>query len=219
MPERINTPERAETARLKISSLLTGQPEWFCTVGSETTQAQKTEALSRSELDVSVANGRLVLSCWTEQGSRTWKIFAWEWTGDKLLLHASRKMGAERPVIELVPRAAATAIALTVKAARQARSDWLAELASTFQPGSKVERATLSPGARRGQPGRYARIVLRQKHQRTAVTGSVVSSKPSDVDAFLSAALLWFKRTSERARQPYVHQLWLLVEAALAKPI
>lgn len=217
MYQRINTPDRIEAARVKIAALLAGQAEWFCTFGAETIQAQRTEALRRSELDVAIAHGRLILTCWTEKGSRSWKVFAWEWTGEKLMLHASRKMGAERPVIELVPRAAATAIAITVRAARQTRCDGLAELARNLQPGAKVERSSLSPGARRGQPGRYARIVLRQRHQRVAVTGSVVTSRPGDVDAFLSSALLWFKRTSDRARQPYLQQLWLLVERDLVK--
>jgi len=219
MSQRVNTPERLEAARTKIAALFAGQSEWFCTVGSETNQAQSTQALRRSELDIAIAHGRLIFTCWTEKGSRSWKVFAWEWTGEKLLLQASRKMGAERPVIELVPRAAATAIALTVRAARQTRCDALAQLACSFQPGAKVERSSLSPGARRGQPGRYARIVLRQRHQRTAVTGSVTSNRPSDVDAFLSSALLWFKRTSERVRQPFVQQLWLLVESELIKSI
>jgi len=218
MPERVNTPERIEAARIKIAELLGVSAEWFCTFSQGTTQIQKTEALSRSELDIHVAQGRLLLTSWTEKGSRSWKIFSWEWTGEKLTLEASRKMGAERPLIELVPRAAASAIALTVKAARQARGDVLAQLACTIQVGARVERSSLSPGARRGQPGRYARIVLRQKHQRTAVTGSVAASKPSDADAFLSAALLWFKRISERARQPYIQQLWLVVENDLVKP-
>ncbi|HCX29708.1 MAG TPA: hypothetical protein DHU55_08045 [Blastocatellia bacterium] len=212
--ERVNSPERVEAARAKISELLAAHAEWFCTLSGGDAQA-----LSKSELDIALAHERLILTCWTEKGSRSWKIFAWEWTGEKLLLQASRRMGAERPLIELVPRASASAIALTVKAARQVRSRHLGELACLIQPGAKLERAALSPGARRGQPGRYARIVLRQKHQRIAVTGSVASSKPSDADAFLSSALMWFKRTAERARPPYIQQLWLVVERDLVKPI
>ena len=54
----------------------------------------------------------------------------------------------------------------------------------------------------------------RQKHQRIAATGSVASSGAHNADAFLSAALLWFKRVcliiaSERLL--YVQQLWSLV--------
>ena len=214
MLERINTPARLEAARSEIAELLAAHAEWFCTLNGGDSQA-----LSRNELDIGVAYGRLLLTTWTEKGSRSWKIFAWECTGEKLTLQASRRMGAERPVLELIPRAAASAIALTVKAARQARSKQLGQLACALQMGAKLERAALSPGARRGQPGRYARILLRQKHQRIAVTGSVASSRASDADAFLSSALMWFKRTSERgSRPPYIQQLWLVVESDLVKP-
>ena len=208
------TQARVEAACAKIAELFAGHVEWFCTLSGG-----DTIALLRNELDIRVAHNRLILTSWTEKGSRSWKIFAWEWTGEKLTLEASRRMGAERPLIELVPRAAAGAIALTVKAARQQRAEKLGRLACSFQAGMNLERAALSPGARRGQPGRYARIVLRQRHQRIAVTGSVASSRASDADAFLSSALMWFKRVSERARSPYVQQLWLAVESELVKPL
>jgi len=214
MSERVNTPARLEAARSRIAELLATHAEWFCTINGGDSLA-----LRQSELDIAVAYGKLLLTSWTEQGSRAWKIFAWELSGEKLTLLGSRRMGAERLVIELVPRAAASAIALTVKRARQQRSRRLGELACLFQAGAKLERANLSPGARRGQPGRYARILLRQKHQRIAVTGSVAASKPADADAFLSAALLWFKRTGERARPPYIQQLWLVIEPDLVRPI
>lgn len=214
MPERLCTPARIEAARSKIAVLLAAHAEWFFTLNDRDTQA-----LKRGELDVAAAHGRLILTCWTEKGSRSWKVLNWEWTGEKLILQASRKMGAERPLIELVPRASASAIALTVKTARQKRCDQLAELACTVQAGARVERSSLSHGARRGQPGRYARIVLRQRHQRIAVTGSVASARASEADAFLSAALLWFTRSCERVRSPYIQQLWLVMECDLLRPI
>ncbi len=214
MPQRVNTPERLETARAAIDALLQTHVEWFLTLDDGEAQA-----LNQRELEIFVAHQRLLFGCWTEKGTRSWKIFSWDWSDEKLTLEASRRMGADRPVIELVPRASAKAIALTVKAARQARCESLAQLVCANQPGSRVERATLSPGARRGQPGRYARIVLRLKHERIAVTGLVTTGRPSDADAFLAAALLWFKRTSERARAPYMQQLRLLVEADLVRPL
>jgi hypothetical protein len=214
MPKRVNTPARLEAARATINDLFRTHVEWFLTIAGGDSQA-----LNQSELEVFVAHGRLLLGCWTEKGTRSWKIFSWEWTGEKLVFEASRRMGAERPVIELVPRASATAIALTVKAARQARCDALAQLVCANQIGAKVERVSLSPGARRGQPGRYARIRLRLKHERIAVTGLVTAGRPSDADAFLAAALLWFKRTSERTRAPYIQQLRLVVETDLARPV
>jgi hypothetical protein len=213
MPHRVNTPERVESAREKISEFLDAHAEWFCTFNGGAT-----DALARRELDIAVAHGRLILNCWTEKGNRSWRISTWELAEEKVLLQASRRMGAERPLIELVPRSSAGAIALTVKAARQTRCELLGQLACSIAPGSKLERCALSPGARRGQPGRYARIVLQLRHHRIAVTGSVASSHASDADSFLAAALLWFKRTSERVRPPYFEHLWLVVETALTKP-
>ncbi|MGH9968359.1 MAG: hypothetical protein ACREBG_11105 [Pyrinomonadaceae bacterium] len=203
-----------ETARRRIAELFAAHAEWFYT-----TSYGNTQALRRRELDIRIDHGRLIFSCWTDKGTRSWRIGALQWTGEKLLLQASRRMGAERPVIELVPRAAASAIAATVRAARQLRCDQLAQLACSSQPGAKIERAALSRGMRRGQPGRYARILLRLKHQRIAVTGSVTFSPANEVDAFLSGALLWFTRTNERMRPPFIQKLWLVVEPKSVRPL
>ena len=201
-----------EIARQQIAELFEMHAEWFHLVDDA-----PSHALKRSELDIAISHGALILSCWTERGTRSWKISSWKWNGEKLIFRASRRMGAERPMIELIPRAAATALAATVKAARLVRCDRLAQLASQQLSGTRIEGVTLSPGIRRGQPGRYARIVLRLKHQRIAVTASVASHFAADADGFLSAALLWFTRASERARPPYIQQLWLIGEGELVK--
>lgn len=214
MFERLTNSVLLESARQRITELFRAHAEWFYTLSDRDVQSVR-----QSELDISVSHERLILSCWTDKGTRTWRIRSWDWTGDKLLLEASRRMGAERPVIELVPRASAKAIAATVKAARQARCDRLAQLVCDFQTGAKIERAGLSPGIRRGQPGRYARILLRLKRERIAVTASVASSRASEVDAFLSGALLWFTRAGERVRPPFIQQLWLVVESETTKPL
>jgi len=197
-----------------ISEYFNAHTEWFCTLGTGNTQAVR-----RNEFAVELVQGRLIFSCWTEQGTRSWRVAGWDWSGDKLLLEASRRMGAERQIIEIIPRASAKSIAATVKAARLVRCERLAKLVCSMQPGALIERAALSPGIRRGQPGKYARILLRQKQQRIAVTGSVAAAKSSEADAFVAASLLWFTRASERSRPPYIQQLWLIVEAALTKQL
>ena len=195
-----------------IAELISAHAEWFITQSDGNTQAVR-----REELELAVSHGRLILWSWTEKGTRSWRIVAWEWTGNKLLLQTSRRMGAERPLLELIPRASASAIAATVKAARQARCEQLAQLACSLQAGAKIERAALSPGIRRGQPGRYARIILRCKHERIATTATVASTYKSDVDSFLSAALIWFTHVTERARPPYIQKLWLVLENDVVK--
>ena len=84
--------------------------------------------VNRSDFDFSAVHGRLIFSCWTQQGSRTWRINDWNYAADKLVLHASRRMGAESSTIELVSRASAKALVATIAAARQMRCEQLAEL-------------------------------------------------------------------------------------------
>lgn len=214
MFQDLTTPASIEAARQQIAALFRAHSEWFCTAGRA-----ETYALRRDELEISVAFGRLVLSCWTEKGSRSWRVLAWEWNGQMLSLQASRRMGAERQLLELVPRASAQAVAATIRAARQVRCDTLAQLACALVADTRIERCALSPGTRPSQPGRYARIVLRRKQTRVAVCGPVVSSHPATVDAFLSSALLWFKRTAERIKPPSIEQLWLVVSEDSLKPL
>jgi len=196
-----------ESAQRTIQELFSAQSEWFLSQDSAPALA-----LRSSEFDFSVAHQRLLFSCWTEKGSRSWRVTSWVWTGDKLVFKATRRMGAERVTLELIPRASAKALTASIAAARQARCEKLARIAAEAQPGTKVERVALSPGMRRDQPGRYARIVLRLPHERIAVTATVALSDPRNVDSLFSSALLWFSRLSERTRRPYLEKLWMVLE-------
>ncbi len=170
-------------------------------------------SLRRDELDIAIVHGKLVFSCWTETGNRWWHVLAWHWNGQLLEFETSRRFGRERTLMQLVPRASAKHLAVMIRAARQLRCERLAQLASALETGTTIERLSLSRGTKPGQPGRYAQILLRRRRQRIAVTGPIVPSPPAVVDAFLSSALLWFRRTSE------VTDLWLIVSPELLKPL
>jgi hypothetical protein len=195
------------TAERSIRELFQAHAEWFLLQDNSPVSALRT-----SELDFSMAHQRLIFSCWTEKGSRTWRVKSWDWSGEKLVLEATRRMGAERAILELIPAASAKAIAASVATARQARCEKLARVAAESLPGAKVERAALSPGMRRDQPGRYARIILRLPHERIAVTATVAQSDARNADALFSSALLWFIRAQGRSRRPRIERLWLGVE-------
>jgi len=194
-------------AERSIHELLGRHNEWFLA-----RDGGAPLALGNSEFDFFTAHRRLIFSSWTEQGSRSWRISAWSWTGDKLVLQASRRMGAEVATLELVPRASARAIVASIAAARQARCEKLAQVASVALSEAKIESATLSPGMRRDQPGRYARIVLRRPHERIAVTATVASNDARNIDSLFSSALLWFNRLQLRPRRPYIERLLIVVE-------
>ena len=196
-----------ESADRAIRELLGVHAEWFFVQDGGAPLA-----LANNEFDFSIAHRRLIFTSWTEAGSRSWRITAWEWTGEKLLLGASRRMGADVATLELVPRASAKAIVASIAAARQARCEKLAQIASESLSRAEIERAVLSPGMRRDQPGRYARIVLRRPHERLAVTASVAQSDARNVDSLFSSALLWFNRVRQSPKRPFIEKLLMIVE-------
>ena len=214
MLQRLTSPTLLEFAYQQMFALLRAHAEWLHVASDGTSQS-----LRRDELDIAIVHKRLVLSCWTEKGNRLWRILAWNWNGQVLDLETSRRMGGVRERLQLIPRTSAKHIAATIRAARQLRCYALAELAAALQPQTTIERSSLSRGTRPGQPGRYAQILLRRMRERIAVTGPVVASQPAAVDAFLSSALLWFRRTSDRIKPPHVEQLWFVVPPELLKPM
>ena len=212
MIRRLTSPALLGSAHEQIASLIRQHAEWLYVSADEVAQS-----LRRDEIDITVSHEKLMLSCWTEKGTRLWRVLAWQWTGQSLMLQVSRKMRAERALIELIPRASAKAVAATIRAARETRCERLAQLAAALQLETAIERMALSRGTRPGQPGRYVHILLKRRTERIAVTGPVVSSQPAAVDAFLSSALLWYKRTADRVKPPFVQQLWLVVSPELLK--
>lgn len=210
-----NAQDELEDARRRISELIGARREWFCSQDAGSAPL----ALNSSEFDFRVSHGRLIFSCWSEQGTLVWRVMGWRWAGEKLTLEVARRMGAQRAMLELVPRASANAMSGIVSAARRRNCARMAMLACAQAPGAKVERASLSPGARRGQPGGYARILLRLTHERIAVTGTVDAAGPHETDAFLSSALIWFTRKVENTRGPRLQKLWLIAQKERVEPL
>src|SRR5260370_31758140 len=92
-----------ESANRTIRELLNAHSEWFLTQDGAAPLA-----LNSTEFDFSIAHRRLIFSRWTETGSRSWRITAWNWTAQNLLLEATRRMGPEEAKLELMPHASAT---------------------------------------------------------------------------------------------------------------
>lgn len=217
---RLHNAATVLSAKRSIDELLGRHNEWFL--------AQDGAApfpLGTGEFDFSVAQQRLILGGWLETGFRSWRITAWNWTGQKLSLEATRRMGAEVATLDLIPRESARAIVVSIAAARHARCIKLAQIAceavmeqTSFEDcrlGSaplKIESVALSPGMRRDQPGRYARVILRRPHERLALTGTVANSDARNIDSLFSSSLLWFVRLQKRPQRLGIEKLLIAVE-------
>ena len=189
-----------------LRELAAAHTDWFISI-----DGRAPLNVNKDEFEFSAAHARLIFSCWTETGSTTWHVKGWNWTGDKLVLQTSRRMGAEVATLELIPRASAKAIVASIAAARQERCERLAILVSDYL-SAKIEKSALSPGMRRDQPGRYARIILRLRHERIAVTGIVAESDVRNVDSLFSSTVLWFQRMLQSPKRPHIQRLLLIVE-------
>src|SRR5262249_1389383 len=113
---QLNSSVATAHAERALVQLVEKHHEWFLTQNGG-----GPISLKSSEFDFTLAHHRLIFSSWTETGTRSWRITAWQWTGEKLVLHASRRAGAEVSTLELVPRASAKALVAGIAAARQAR--------------------------------------------------------------------------------------------------
>lgn len=197
-----------EEARGRLAEILDARGEWFCA----DTREGAGVPLGRGEWELETLHNALYFSCRTKQGAmRMWRVAGWEWTGGRLRLDATRRMGAERAVLELVPRASVREGVEALKAARRAACEKLAALVCEATGNASIERVSLSTGARRSEPGRYARITLRVGRERVALTGAVVAPKAHEVDAFLASALLWWMRGGGKSNRAGARQLWLVV--------
>lgn len=213
--EEAGRAEAAEAAA-RINELIASHGEWLYSEGVE----GRAISLRKSECEAGVSHGHLIFSCWSDHGSRIWRIEGWKWTGERLQLEAQRRTGALRCTLELVPRASASRALLTISDNRRVLCERLAQLAREHLNGERIERAGLSAGTRPGQPGRYARIILRRgMRERLAVTGIVAGSREGETEALLSSTLIWYSRLRDSAIGPTICHLCLLLEAPLAEAV
>jgi hypothetical protein len=204
----------AEDAARRICEIVEAHAEWLYV-----RDGRRPVSLRRSELDFRARHGSLIFYYLSDAGAEVWRVRAWAWTGEKLLLEAVRGAGRERALLELIPRISAAALAAEVSAQRRARCALLANLSAAQLPGAIIERASLSAGTRFNQPGGFARILLKHRGTRVAVTGIVSRAQASNIDPLLSSTLIWFMRLRASSRAPLAMKLWIAVEKTCVEPL
>jgi hypothetical protein len=215
MMKRLTNTDEVEDARRSLAELLDARGQWFL---RERRNGACVE-LRRGEWDLRASGVALIFSYWGDAGARVWRVAAWAREGEAVVLEASRRMGAERARLELTPRASVASAHATVAEARRRECERIAAFVCESAE-AVLESAQLSAGARRGEPGRWARIILRRGRERVAVAAPVVALGAEGAESFLASALLWLARLEAaqktRARP---RALWLVAPRALAAAI
>lgn len=138
--------------------------------------------------------GKLILSCWGDGWSRSWRVISCELSPERLTLECAKKMGIKRCALTL-SRGAGERNAL------QSRNQYARKLAAMIEaslPGIRVEQAVTARNDRSHLSGVHARLVILDRNKRIAGVGVSDSELQPNVDAALAAGLTWLKELRRR---------------------
>ncbi|HLF83371.1 MAG TPA: hypothetical protein VI837_04275 [Blastocatellia bacterium] len=139
--------------------------------------------------------GKLILSCWGDGWSRSWRVISCEISPEQLTLECAKQMGLKRCALTLSRGAG-------VRRAAQARREFARKLAAMIEanlPGIRVEQAVAARNDRRHLSGVHARLVIRSRGKRWAGIGVSESELQPTVDAALAAGLMWLGELRRRS--------------------
>ncbi len=139
--------------------------------------------------------GKLIVSCWGDGWSRSWRVLSCEISPERLTLECAKQMGLKRCALTLSRGAG-------VRQAAQARKEFARKLAAMIEanlPGIRVEHAVAARNDRRHLSGVPVRLVIRDRGKRWAGIGVAESELQPTVDAALPAGLTWLGELRRRS--------------------
>ena len=162
--------------------------------------------LERTNSDRSCAEfsfGKLILSCWGDGWSRSWRIISCELSAQRIKLECAKQMGLKRCEVVLSRGAGP-------RLPTNARSEFGRKLKILIEAniaGVRVERTATGRNDRRHLSGIYARLVIRDRKRRFAGIAVSESEIQQNIDAVLTAGLTWVAEL--RRKSGYVEGLMI----------
>ena len=142
-----------------------------------------------------VSYGKLIISCWGDGWSRSWRVISSEISPERITLECAKQMGLKRCALTLTRGAG-------LREAAQARKEFGRRLPSMIEAnlaGLRVERAVTARNDRLHLSGVHSRLILRDKRRRFAGIGVSEDELQPNVDAVLAAGLIWFEELRRRS--------------------
>ena len=139
--------------------------------------------------------GKLILTCWGDGWSRSWRIISSEQSPERLTLECAKQMRLKRCALTLSRGAG-------VREARTERKEFAHKLAAMIEAnlsGLRVEQAVASRNDRRHLSGVHARLIIRDRGKRLAGVGVSESELQPGIDAALGAGLIWLDELRRRS--------------------
>jgi len=139
--------------------------------------------------------GKLIISCWGDGWSRSWRVVSCELSPDRIILECAKQMGVRRCELALSRGAG-------VRQAAHARKEFARKLAAIVEaslPGVRVEQAVTARNDRRHLSGVHARLIIRDRGRRFAGIGVSETELQPNVDAALTSGLIWLEELRRRS--------------------
>jgi hypothetical protein len=142
-----------------------------------------------------VSYGKLILSCWGDAWSRSWRIISCELSPERITLECAKQMGLKRCVLTLSRGAGVREVA-------EARNEFARKLSAIIEanhPPLRVEQAVTARNDPRHLSGVHARLVIRDRGRRFAGIGVSEIELQQNVDGALAAGLIWLEELGRRS--------------------
>ena len=152
-----------------------------------------------------VSYGKLILSCWGDGWSRSWRVLRGELNEQALRLECSKQMGRLTCTLEL----RRGDVEGHTASSRQEFTGKLAAMIEANFAALKVERAALRRDDRRNFTGLHARLLLKERGRLVAAAGVSPGESQHVVDATLGAGLVWLDWLRRRGAE--INRLMLFV--------
>ncbi|MEW6209088.1 MAG: hypothetical protein AB1631_12025 [Acidobacteriota bacterium] len=151
-------------------------------------------SVNRDHVSIEISYGKLILSCWGDGWSRSWRVERCEIEPERLRLSCSRQMGRARPTVELLRKESDAEDARS----RAEFAAALSEMIESSLAGVRVLRSITARDDRLHFSGVHTRMVLRDRNRVIAAVGAGRRETQSDTDSALGAGLVWLDHLQKR---------------------
>jgi hypothetical protein len=149
---------------------------------------------------VDLSYGKIILSCWGEDWSRSWRVAGREAAPSGLRLRCAKQMGRSSCLLRLTRGGPQITLASRGEFARR-----LAVMIESNFAGYRVERAVAARDDTRHLTGIHARLVIKHRGKTIAAVGCSQGETQETVDAALTTGLIWLDAL--RKKEPIVNRL------------
>ncbi len=138
--------------------------------------------------------GKLILSCWGDGWSRSWRVVSCEISPERLTLECAKQMGLTRCALTL-------SRGVGVREGGRGRKEFARRLVAMIEAnlqGIHVAHAVAGRNDLRHLSGVHTRLVIRDRKKRWAGIGVSDSELQPNLDATLATGLVWFAELRRR---------------------